>query len=579
MLNSTLTSIAPIHSLLDYITSAKDHPLELGLGILTVFGVRFAYTTLKRANAFRQLDGPTPSSSLWGDEALLFDFETSLTIHDELLNRYGTVCRIKGPLGEDRIWIADPRGMSDIVVKGFDDFNELEGFVSWFALTQGPTIITTIGHKHRMQRKILNPVFTASHMRNCEFWILSLPQLLIALLVMYLLDVVTSEVRASGGSTGVLDIYHHMSNVALEMIGQAGMGYSFGVMRGNKPKYLGASSQLFPLITEMWYIRPFLPTLMKIGTSRFRRFIVDCIPFGPVYRLKRVTDTMDETAATIYNQKKLALANGSLESEIAAGNDVMSMLLKQNELVPPEDQMSEEEIQAQINGLLFGGHDTTSAALARTIHLLAQYPIVQDRLRAEIREAQGLYGKELDYDQLNSLKYLDAVCRESLRLWSPAQLTERVAAKDWNLPLRYPVKSKDGRTMVSSLYVKKGTHLYLSLGSVNRDKQTWGEDADQFKPERWLEPLPGSVTESKIPGVYSNTMTFLGGPRSCIGFKFSQLEMKVVLSSLISSFRFEEGLENHIWTVAGVAKPHVRREDGKIDLEPSLRMKVTLVED
>ncbi|CAE6448527.1 unnamed protein product, partial [Rhizoctonia solani] len=221
-------------------------------------------------------------------------------------------------------------------------------------------------------------------------------------------------------------------------------------------------------------------------------------------------------AAIIYNQKKRALANGTLESEIAAGNDIMSMLLKQNKIVPPEDQMTEAEIQAQVNGLLFGGHDTTSAALDRTLHLLAQYPEVQDRLREEVREAHSLHGKDLDYDQLNSLKYLDAVCRESLRVWSPAQFTQRTAAKDWNLPLRYPVKSKDGKTMISNLFVKKGTHLYLSLGSVNRDKQTWGDDAEQFKPSRWLDSLPESVAESKIPGVYSNMMTFLGGPRSCM---------------------------------------------------------------
>ncbi|CAE7206701.1 unnamed protein product, partial [Rhizoctonia solani] len=284
-------------------------------------------------------------------------------------------------------------------------------------------------------------------------------------------------------------------------------------------------------------------------------------------------------AGEVYNQKKRALANGTLELEIAAGNDVMSMLLKQNEVFPPEDQMTEAEIQAQVNGLLFGGHDTTSAALARTLHLLAQYPDVQDKLRAEVREAHGLHGKDLDYDQLNSLKYLDAVCRESLRLWSPAQLTERVAAKDWNLPLRYPVKAKDGKTMISNLYIKKGTQLYLSLGSVNRDKQTWGDDADQFKPSRWLEPLPNSVTDSKIPGVYSNTMTFLGGPRSCIGFKFSQLEMKVVLSRLVSRFRFDLGPEKPVWSAAGVAKPHARREDGTIDPEASLPMKITLVDD
>ncbi|KAH7325283.1 cytochrome P450 [Rhizoctonia solani] len=557
MLNSTLAVPSSLDALFDYLETAKNHPLELGLSIMIALGSRYIYTTFTRANAYSELDGPTPSSFLRGDEALLFTPETSLSIHDELLNRYGSVCRIKGPLGEDRIWIADPRAMSDIVVKGFDDFHEVEGFVAWFALTQGPTIITTTGHKHKTQRK--TPTINS--------------------IARYLEEIITSKVREGGGNTRVVDLYQWMSHVALEMIGQAGMGYSFGVMGGKKPEYIEAAHQLLPLITEMWYIRPFLPTLMKIGPAGFRRFIVDSLSFGPVDRLKRVTDTMDKTASTVYNQKKSALANGTLESEVAAGNDIMSMLLKQNEVVPSEDQMTEEEIQAQVNGLLFGGLDTTSAALARILHLLAQYPSVQDRLRAEIREAHGLHGKELDYDQLNSLKYLDTVCRESLRLWSPAQLTERVAGKDWNLPLKYPVKSKDGRTMISNLHIKKGTHLYLSLGSVNRDKQTWGEDADQFNPSRWLEPLPGSVIDSKIPGVYSNIMTFLGGPRSCIGVRFSQLEMKVVLSMLISSFRLELGPEEHIWSSAVVVKPYVRYEDGRIDPESSLRLKVTLIED
>ncbi|CAE6473578.1 unnamed protein product [Rhizoctonia solani] len=161
------------------------------------------------------------------------------------------------------------------------------------------------------------------------------------------------------------------------------------------------------------------------------------------------------------------------------------------------------------SGLIFAGHDTTSDGLARTLHLLAQHPDVQAQLRAEVMEAHGIYGKDLDYDQLNALKYLDAVCRESLRLWSPSQLTERITMKDWNLPLHYPVKLKDGKRIIKNLHVPKGTHMYLSLGSANRDKQTWGEDAEQFNPDRWLQPLlvPSSVAESKIPGVYSNLMT------------------------------------------------------------------------
>ncbi|CAE6495283.1 unnamed protein product [Rhizoctonia solani] len=563
MLNSTLAVPSSLDSFFDYLENAKDYPFELALGIMTALGARYVYKTLTRANAYSELDGPTASSFLRAFPSMM-TYSINMALSAKLKDLLGQ---------EDRIWIADPRAMSDIVVKGFDDFHEVEGYVAWFALTQGPTIITTTGHKHKIQRKILNPVFTAAHIRKLT----ATPA--INGIARYLEEIITSKVREGGGNTGVVDLHQWMSHVALEMIGQAGMGYSFGVMGGKRPEYIEAAHQLLPLITEMWYIRPFLPTLMKIGPARFRRFVVDSLPFGPVDRLKKVTDTMDKTASTVYNQKKLALANGTLESEIAAGNDIMSMLLKQNEVVPPEDQMTEEEIQAQVNGLLFGGLDTTSAALARILHLLAQHPDVQARLRAEIREAHGLYGKELDYDQLNSLKYLDAVCRESLRLWSPAQLTERVAGKDWNLPLKYPVKSKDGRTMISNLPIKKGTHLYLSLGSVNRDKQTWGEDADQFNPSRWLKPLSSSVTDSKIPGVYSNIMTFLGGPRSCIGVRFSQLEMKVVLSTLISSFRLEMGPEEYIWSSAVVVKPYVRREDGTIDPETSLRMKVTLIED
>jgi cytochrome P450 len=66
-----------------------------------------------------------------------------------------------------------------------------------------------------------------------------------------------------------------------------------------------------------------------------------------------------------------------------------------------------------------------SGALARTLHLLAQHPDVQEKLRAEVREAHQRFGKD-HYDQLNSLTYLDAVCRESLRLHSSASMLERV---------------------------------------------------------------------------------------------------------------------------------------------------------
>jgi cytochrome P450 len=66
--------------------------------------------------------------------------------------------------------------------------------------------------------------------------------------------------------------------------------------------------------------------------------------------------------------------------------------------------------------LVFAATDTTSSALSRILHLLCSNPQVQDKLRAEILEAQRRVGEDLDYDTLSTLPYLDAVCRETLRL-------------------------------------------------------------------------------------------------------------------------------------------------------------------
>lgn len=66
---------------------------------------------------------------------------------------------------------------------------------------------------------------------------------------------------------------------------------------------------------------------------------------------------------------------------------------------------------------MFAAMDTTSGALARILHLLAQHPDVQEKLRQEIIEARGEDG-DIDYDQLVSLPYLEAVCRESLRVYA-----------------------------------------------------------------------------------------------------------------------------------------------------------------
>ena len=111
--------------------------------------------------------------------------------------------------------------------------------------------------------------------------------------------------------------------------------------------------------------------------------------------------------------------------------------------------------------------------------------------------------------------------------------------KDAVLPLARPLRTTRRETL-PSLVVPRGTNVVVGIMASNRQRALWGPDACEWRPERWLAPLPRAVEEAALPGVYSNTcvineigalwlelvllltcvgwdrMTFLGGGRACM---------------------------------------------------------------
>ena len=71
------------------------------------------------------------------------------------------------------------------------------------------------------------------------------------------------------------------------------------------------------------------------------------------------------------------------------------------------------------------------------------------------------------------------------------------------MPLHEPIQGKDGNP-IHELVIPKGTQFACNLGACNTNKAIWGEDALEWKPERWLQPLPRTVDEARVPGIYSN---------------------------------------------------------------------------
>jgi len=231
-----------------------------------------------------------------------------------------------------------------------------------------------------------------------------------------------------------------------------------------------------------------------------------------------------------------------------------------------EERMSEDELLGTMSAFTSAATDTTSSALSRTLYVLAAHPEAQARLRKEIQEARAsVHDGELSYDTLVALPFLDAVCRETLRLFAPVPFMTREAKKDTVLPLHIPIQGKDGQ-MLDEIAVPANTTVVLGIWATNLTQILWGDDAHEWKPERWLSPLPDSVLEARIPGVYSHLMTFLAGNRACIGFKFSQLEMKVVLAMLIETFTFEPSQKEIYWNFAVIVYPTVGPENPKMQL-------------
>ena len=113
--------------------------------------------------------------------------------------------------------------------------------------------------------------------------------------------------------------------------------------------------------------------------------------------------------------------------------------------------------------------------------------------------------------------------------------TFRTPKQDEVIPLETPIQLKTGR-LVDSLRIPAGTGIFLGILGYNTSKQVFGENAAAFVSERWLDR---EKSTSSWTTTYSSILTFLSGTRSCVGFQFAKLEMKIVLAVLLLSFRFD----------------------------------------
>ncbi|CAK1550975.1 unnamed protein product [Leptosia nina] len=238
-----------------------------------------------------------------------------------------------------------------------------------------------------------------------------------------------------------------------------------------------------------------------VGTGTFKAWsyvsshTLDTV-FDYTKKKKELEDVVDETSN---------LQNGENYKTVRCFLDNLIVLSR-------TDDITDIELREEVLTFLFGGTDTTAVTLCNTLKLLAKYPTVQEKVYEEIMQVLGDPTRTITKDDLQQLKYLERVVKESLRLFPPAPILLRKICEETELP--------------SGKILPADTHIFIGIWAAGRDPKHWGPDADCFDPDRFL---PDRPTGLFVP--------FSCGPRNCIGTQFAFMSIKLAITALIRRYK------------------------------------------
>ena len=212
---------------------------------------------------------------------------------------------------------------------------------------------------------------------------------------------------------------------------------------------------------------------------------------------------------------------------------------------------TDEGLVNQLMTFLIAGHETTASALSFAICMLCKYPAIQSRLREEVRSVlpdPRSPTSSISSNDIDKLPFLNAFCNEVLRLYSPVPVTVRVAAHD---------------TTLIDHFIPKGTTIFIAPWATNANKDFWGDDAAEFNPDRWL-----GEGKANTGGIESNYafLTFLHGPRSCIGQNFAKGEFACLLAAWAGTFETRFANAEYVMKVRNGLTPRPKDLEVKVQV-------------
>ncbi|KAJ5669721.1 Cytochrome monooxygenase FUM15 [Penicillium macrosclerotiorum] len=447
---------------------------------------------------------PTPSNRHWltgNSESIFLESpfpqmrEWIKAMPDEPLIRYYIVGNL------ERILPTSTKALSELLVTKVYDFEKPLTVRQSLRRVVGDGILLAEGEEHKIQRKNLLPAFAFRHIKDLYpvFWAKSVE----------MITVIQEDLESrKSPDDNTIQVRNWASRATLDIIGVAGMDHDFDSLSNPSNKLNQSYQKIFTspsLLTKLLFLLG-----MLLGN-------ISVIQKLPTQRNKNLTEgsqVIRDVARQMIQQKKSKMK----DPNAMTGVDIISVAIQNG-------VFDEENLVDQLMTFLGAGHETTASAMQWAVYALSKNPDIQKRLREEIRanlpspaddNSGPMYAATID-----QLPYLHAVCNEILRFHPSVPATIRTAVRD---------------TTLAGKPIPKGTFLILAPEVINKLKSLWGPDADKFNPDRFM-----GEGKANTGGATNNYafLTFLHGPRSCIGQGFAKAELACLLAATVGRFHME----------------------------------------
>lgn len=404
-------------------------------------------------------------------------------LHDVLADmhrEHGDTLVLNLPLQPRTITTVDPANVEHILKTNFTNYPKGSLIRSRMTDLLGDGIFNADNDLWHSQRKVSSQMFTANKFKNHIWRVVEKNS-----------AKVVDLLKASEGTA--VDFFNLMNRFTLDSIGEIGFGTSVGSLEDPRSPFLKS----FDCAQQITLLRFFVPAWQVL------RFLGVGTESGGVGHFRLLRE---------YSARIVASLRGAAVGSHAGDSFVGLFMKAAGRMGLPEEDAF---MQDSVLNFLIAGRDTTAQAMSWCLFLVMQHPEVEAKILEEAAKVcgRGDGGAQtpLAYDQLGKLEYLQATIHEALRLFPSVPLNPKVCLQSDTLP--------DGT------YVPAGSSVwYLSYG-MGRNKKIWGEDAEDFRPERWL-----SMETPPTPYAYP---VFHAGPRECLGKRLAMVEMKALLCMVL----------------------------------------------